>query len=643
MAISSVSSASPSIGPSQETNETPQVVAPPPPPPPPVITPLAAKLQASGFEDAGPRPSAPQARNVDGYSAGRGNSDDSIGRGNSDDSIGRGNSDDSIGRGKGNTDDSIGRGKGNTDDSIGRGKGNTDDSIGRGNTDDSIGGMGASSARTFVGPPAPPTADRATFLNPVVFDASYYAEHNPELKAAGISTTKQLEDHWLAHGVPEGRRGSEAFDPAWCKQAYGKDLGDMVGSTEASIRTWAGLSAEQRAQTPTSAAGIATEDGRVRNTQGDQFGSGTTFGRGVTGYLNQLTPQGRADYTTLTGLSDATRTAANHLLVSTGFREASPEEQARVLALAVKTGEAGTQSLARMCDTTGILSHTDVKGGNVLSNFEAMAASKDPNVRRTLMATMADVANPERIWQGDSPTCTVTSMQYELAKADPPEYARIMSGLALKGEVTMAGGGTLTATKTDLSPAALNRQRRTVSEAVFQDAAMEFANGAEKYDTKNQRSVRADGTSHNGLKGDQIREMVAQLSGQPYQRYEIDDDSSAARFANKLSANSGLNQPVLIDLDYGKFNHCVAFDHIANGNVYYRDPETGRGEKLSLAEFNHRAVAVYSPPDAPPALYNFDGGGFGGGDGGIGGGDGGGGDGGGGGGDGGGGDGGGGD
>ena len=50
---------------------------------------------------------------------------------------------------------------------------------------------------------------------------------------------------------------------------------------------------------------------------------------------------------------------------------------------------------------------------------------------------------PERIWQGDAPTCTVSTMQYELAKEKPAEYVRLMTGLTVNGSVTLAGGGVM--------------------------------------------------------------------------------------------------------------------------------------------------------------------------------------------------------
>src|SRR6185436_6734858 len=75
---------------------------------------------------------------------------------------------------------------------------------------------------------------------------------------------------------------------------------------------------------------------------------------------------------------------------------------------------------------------------------------------------MRGIVNPERIDQGRAPTCTVTSMQFELVRDDPSEYARIMAGLTgPSGTATMRGGGELKLEPDSLAAAGRDQRRLT--------------------------------------------------------------------------------------------------------------------------------------------------------------------------------------
>ena len=100
---------------------------------------------------------------------------------------------------------------------------------------------------------APVPLDRETFATPDVFEPRFYATHYPDLAAAGVVTDAQLEQHWLSHGVREGRQASPTFSTLWAQQQYGRDYPDLVATPEQTLRTWHGLSPEQKANTKTSA------------------------------------------------------------------------------------------------------------------------------------------------------------------------------------------------------------------------------------------------------------------------------------------------------------------------------------------------------------------------------------------------------
>lgn len=64
-----------------------------------------------------------------------------------------------------------------------------------------------------------------------IFNAEYYAAHNPDLQAAGITSPSDLFLHFTSYGMKEGRQASEEFNVAVyisrypdLQQAYGNNL-----------------------------------------------------------------------------------------------------------------------------------------------------------------------------------------------------------------------------------------------------------------------------------------------------------------------------------------------------------------------------------------------------------------------------------
>lgn len=63
-----------------------------------------------------------------------------------------------------------------------------------------------------------------------VFNALYYLDHYPDLKAAFGKDIAQARNHWHAYGINEGRRASSDFDPQYYMSQY-PDLQNAFGST----------------------------------------------------------------------------------------------------------------------------------------------------------------------------------------------------------------------------------------------------------------------------------------------------------------------------------------------------------------------------------------------------------------------------
>ena len=296
-----------------------------------------------------------------------------------------------------------------------------------------------------------------------------------------------------------------------------------------------------------------------------------------------------------------TARAANYALKSATFAALPADQREKFIDVMAKSDEVGVKLMAITCEKAGDLFFERASDGTTtLDNLALMASS--PGAKQFLNHTIADVLRPERIWQGDAPTCTVSTMQYELAQEKPAEYARLMAGLTVSGSVTLAGGGVL---QTQVGDALLNsltsRDQRSPTEAVFQSAAMEFANGADNYDLTSRRSTGADGKTYRGLYGDQIRNMVGQLFGVSYETTKISTNEEAAAALATLNRSNVPNRPVLVDLVVDdKSNHCVAFEGFRDGRVYFRDPQTGKKDSISEQQFLETAAAVHLAPRPEP-------------------------------------------
>lgn len=128
--------------------------------------------------------------------------------------------------------------------------------------------------------------------------------------------------------------------------------------------------------------------------------------------------------------------------------------------------------------------------------------------------------------QGSYNTCVPTSMEFELARTNPSEYARLVAGLASKaGSVTTRGGSTL-----ELQTAYLDQFRRgddrLASSVLFQGAAMEFANRAAEYEEDLDQSFKCTDHSRRGREGLQYDEQArlgTALFGVEYMASGIND------------------------------------------------------------------------------------------------------------------------
>ena len=253
--------------------------------------------------------------------------------------------------------------------------------------------------------------------------------------------------------------------------------------------------------------------------------------------------------------------------------------------------------------TPEALTSQDTQGHTLLDNLSTIAKQPlNPQlVHNATTGTMLDqlitsIANPDEIKQGSAPTCTVASMQFELARDNPSEYARLVGGLAGSGSVQMQGGDMLTFDAGSGAKTAL--EGRDVSQAIFQSAAMDYANGGAKYDPVTGENISVSGKQDQGLAPEQSTQMLDQMFGVKYQTDELPDTASRAKELASLKdyVAVGRNRPVLMEIDQGNFNHAVTFEMMKDDKIFFRDPY-GTLRSMTQDAFLAHIVAVHKPED----------------------------------------------
>ncbi len=253
------------------------------------------------------------------------------------------------------------------------------------------------------------------------------------------------------------------------------------------------------------------------------------------------------------------------------------------------------------------LSNVDSKGQTLLANLARFAsqplnpnAGADTTKGELLTALLRDVVNPNCIDQGDAPTCTVTSMQFELVADEPSEYLRLMTDLTgPKGRANMRGGSELQLQQGDAAGAA--RDGRPVSQAIFQTAAMEYGNGRNlDFDPLAKGSINADGkTVQRGLRPEQQTNVLRELFGVNYRSELFQTEAEGAKVLEKLrtyDSKTSQNRPIILQIDQGNFNHAVTFERVADQRVYFRDPY-GELRSMPEAQFKTFVVGMNAPKD----------------------------------------------
>ena len=274
----------------------------------------------------------------------------------------------------------------------------------------------------------------------------------------------------------------------------------------------------------------------------------------------------------------------------------------------------------------------------ILRSLERVADRRNDLSRPELEAHRADLVNslaheittPQDTHQGIAASCVATSMAIRMQREDPAEYARIVSGLSVDGQVTLAGGDTMTMYQGSgfiPDPSQGEWPGRAVSASVFQNSAMNYVSQVRdpeaRYDNTLMRTV-GPGGNYGGMFQDQAQQLNNQLFGTGSQRLDTTnsgrDGGISPQEATRQIDAALERQPggVPVELSWSTsgahMNHEVLVTAMTEDRVYIRNPHHHLGDNspniqqdsngnyyMNRTEFESRLQsAMIDDPDRHP-------------------------------------------
>lgn len=260
----------------------------------------------------------------------------------------------------------------------------------------------------------------------------------------------------------------------------------------------------------------------------------------------------------------------------------SPESQTWMREQGLQARQMGTRQDLYALLGNGDMGARDSKGVTLLDNLDHLQGrplAEGLDRRQVMGEVVHQAAHPETIHQGNRATCTVTTIEHMLAKSQPSEYARLMSGLASpEGRVQLRNGSTL---ERDGGVIPEDHSGRSQMSRVFQASMMEYGNGAKTYD---------NATDSHSLDGRQIKNRhgrtVSGLNGSEWERVAdgtLGPSEDKRALANPFTmshihASLRRGQDVPVGLDWGRdqdgdrTGHALSVTRMDERYVYLRNP-----------------------------------------------------------------------
>lgn len=369
------------------------------------------------------------------------------------------------------------------------------------------------------------------------------------------------------------------------------------------------------------------------------------------GGFQGLTDAQKSQVLTLAGRPAKSQPIAE-LITSPAFQRLTPAQAAQVLDVAGAAGAQGLRDLKTLVNNPARLNDKSPTDGSTLLDNLSKFATQSLHPELVLIGVpkaqlmddlLSEVANPANVTQNSYGTCSVTSVQYELVRDDPSEYARLMTGLCgTEGRAQMRNGDYLELQTEYLvprmddptTPAVNETDGRSFTEAYFQGAAMEYTGGWANYDASTDHSsypIFPWASWQGNFEG----KLLSGLYGKQYNNvslYSEAEKNIAIDFLEKYDPMGKANTPITLNLYLAPDNpdglhsaHAMTFIKAENGRVYFRNQWGPDGNpagttlsggltdgwrvenpseavySMSYADFEKKIYAINIPDDAAAA------------------------------------------
>ncbi len=309
----------------------------------------------------------------------------------------------------------------------------------------------------------------------------------------------------------------------------------------------------------------------------------------------------------------------------------SPSQQADFISLHEASSEAGrfsknspntSENLMNLLSSE-TLTREDSQGNTLLSNLSEIQNqefAEEDGVKLDGNAILSDVINqtadPGLIQQNNKGTCTTTTIEYLQASEDPAEYARVIGGLtSSEGQVTLAGGETITRDKNLVAP---DDSNRTDASRIYQATMMELGNGEENYRNDRDRHYQSVDSYHTfsieadaggGLNSRETEHVAEQVFDRNFDVQTGPRRGGGDEWQENINNALSEEKMVKVSLGWGQesddkhSNHALSVHGMDDDYVYLRNP-WGSGErgKLENDASSSGPVRTTLPPGTEVAL-----------------------------------------
>lgn len=249
----------------------------------------------------------------------------------------------------------------------------------------------------------------------------------------------------------------------------------------------------------------------------------------------------------------------------------------------------GQVAFSKLLEDGRLVSSKDLrKGETLLSHLDRLATQPVASGldRMNLLSGLLEQAeNPGTIAQGARGTCTVTTVEYMLAKRSPSEYVRLVTDLAsVSGQAVLANGKTVSR---EAGTATRDDSGRSDASRLFEASMMEYGNGFLDYSNeKDKHGVGGKAFLPGGLKNGGVAKVLAGVFNEPWRAIDAVPVIGQVPFSSvgsthlfkELESHVKKGQQVPIGMDWrskGEWRpagHEVLVTKIEQDRVYFRNP-----------------------------------------------------------------------